>query len=65
MYLLPKTETEARNTTVAGVLLAVIGLFVTHALAVVGALCVAFGVIGWVSIARSEKTDQPVSRADQ
>ncbi|MBK7509661.1 MAG: hypothetical protein IPI16_16665 [Comamonadaceae bacterium] len=57
MYLLPKTETEARNTTVAGVLLAVIGLFVTPALAVVGVLCVAFGVIGWVTIARSASAE--------
>ncbi len=52
MYLLPKTETEARNATVAGVLLAVIGVFVTPALAVVGVLCALFGVIGWVSAAR-------------
>ena len=52
MYLPPKTETEARNATVAGVLLAVIGVFVTPALAVVGVLCALFGVIGWVSAAR-------------
>ena len=53
MYLLPKTETEARNTTVVGVLLMVLGAVVsTPALTVVGFLCLAFGVIGWVSAAR-------------
>ena len=53
MYLLPKTETEARNTTVVGVLLMVLGAVVgTPALTVVSFLCLAFGVIGWVSAAR-------------